>query len=419
MCLKNFLQEIQKWFDTVPNKDSRAKVGTGHLIALLVFFFKRDRDKKSIDNLRRLAEVQFNTHFSRGGFWERLATKKLRDTIEVLACSMIQALSRQLSISKELLGLLGVSAILLIDSTSSSLPKSAKRMFPAPRNNVAPAAVKLHMCFDLFRGAVDWFNITEATSHDRNSFPDLKSLKGKLIIFDLGYWDYSLLAQIMEVRAFFLTRVKTSASIKIIEVVSGLPKNFQGWSLFDRRFPDNHKKIIEVIGEFAQNSKPLFQARIIGFWNSKNKRYHWYVTNLSAPAQIIYPLYRLRWQIELIFKSLKTTFRLADFTTANPNIIFTFLFAALIATAIAHPLAFILAAEFKIEKTKTPSVQRAAALISNCADKFLAFLTNHSNASLQHLINVILVQKHELFDPNYKKRKSTLATLILEAEGWN
>ena len=416
MCLENFLSEIHRWFDVIPNKDPRAKVGTGSLIALLVFFFRRDRDKRSLDALRRLAEVQFNTHFSRGGFWERLATKKLRDTIETLACSMVQTISFKLAISRDLLRLLGVSAILLIDSTSSSLPEAAKNLFPAPRNNVAPAAIKLHLCFDLFKGAVAWFNITEATSHDRNSFPDLLSLTGKLIIFDLGYWDYLLLAQIIEVGAFFLTRVKSSASIKIVEVVSGLPKNFEGWHLFDRRLPGNPQKIIELVGEFSQNYKPLFQARVIGFWNPVAKRYHWYVTNLSAPAPIIYPLYRLRWQIELIFKSMKTTFRLADFSTANPNIIFTFLFAALITTAIAHPLALILAAEFKAEKAMTPSFQRAAILISNCADKFLAFLITNSNAHLRTLIEAISIQKHELFDPNFRKRNSTLATLILAVE---
>jgi len=416
MCLENFLLSVRQWFDLVPDNDSRAKVPAGSLVALLVFFFSRDRDKKSLETLRRLAEVQFGTTFSRGGFWERLATNKLKNTIETLACAMIQSVSGKLAISNQLLNLLGVSAILLLDSTSSSLPAAAKSIFPAPRKNVAPAAVKLHMCFDLFKGAVAWFNITEATSHDRNSFPDLLSLKGKLIIFDLWYWDYALLAQLIEVGAFFLTRVKSSASIKIVEVVSGFPKNFEGWYLFDRRLPGKPQKIVEVIGEFSQNYKPLFKTRVIGFWNPVTKCYHWYVTNLMAPAQLIYPLYRLRWQIELIFKSLKTTFRLADFSTANPNIIHTFLFAALIATTIAHPIAMILAAEFKAEKAMTPSFQRAAILLANCARQFVDFVTKKTKSSLRLLLDAITVQKRELFDPNFRKRNSTMASIFQLAE---
>jgi hypothetical protein len=73
----------------------------------------------------------------------------------------------------------------------------------------------------------------------RNSFPDVQSLKGKLIIFDLGYWDYGLLAQITSVGGFFLSRVRSSACIDVVKVVEGLPKRFEGWGdLFDRRFPD-------------------------------------------------------------------------------------------------------------------------------------------------------------------------------------
>lgn len=146
----------------------------------------------------------------------------------------------------------------------------------------------------------------------------------------------------------------------MIKVIEGLPKHFEGWGdLFDRKFPDRNSKIIEIIGTFSQNYKPIFEARVIGFWNPIGNQYHWYVTNLSAPAKLIYPLYGLRWQIELIFKSLKAKFRLADFSTANTNIIHVLLFAALIATIVAHPIAFILAEEHKASQHATPSFQRA------------------------------------------------------------
>lgn len=417
MRLKNILRDLQTRFAAVPNNDPRAKVGTGSLIAVLVFFFRRDRHSRTLESLRKLVQEQFKISLSRGGFWERLAARKLRDTLETLTCSLVQAISHRLSISEGLLKTLGVSSILLLDSSSSTLPKAAKKVFPAPRNNVAPASVKLHLCFDIIKGAVDWFNITEATSHDRNSFPEVKSLKGKLIIFDLGYWDYCLLAQIIAVGGFFLSRIKSSACIKVIKVIDGLPRHFQGWNdLFDRKFPDSHSKIIEIIGGFSQNCKPVFEARVIGFWNPINKQYHWYVTNLAAPAKLIYPLYRLRWQIELIFKSLKATFRLADFSTANTNIIHAILFAALIATIIAHPIAYILAEEYKDSINATPSFQRAAMVISSCAKLFTDFLLSKKESDLMLLIRALSRQTSELFDPNFRKRKSSLMQVIRLAE---
>src|SRR5271154_6215978 len=98
MRLKNILKDLQARFAAVPNSDPRAKVGTGSLIAVLVFFFRRDRHGRTLESLRKLVQEQFKINLSRGGFWERLAARKLRDTLETLACSMIQTISHRLSI---------------------------------------------------------------------------------------------------------------------------------------------------------------------------------------------------------------------------------------------------------------------------------------------------------------------------------
>lgn len=412
MHLEKYLLNIQLRFSDFFSKDTRSKISTGQIVSVLIFFFSRDRDKKSLETLRRLIQKHFNSKLSRGGFWERLATIKLRETLETMVCSLIGSIVGPIVIGSELLKTLGVSAILILDSTSSSLPNGAKNAFPAPRKNVVPAAVKLHLCFDILKGAVDWFNITEATSHDRNSFPDIRSLRNKLIIFDLGYWDYGLLEAIKAAGGFFLTRIKSSASIKIVKVVDGLPKYFEGWCLFDRKLPNRKPSLIEVVGRISITAKLSFEARVIGFLNPTTREYHWYITNLLVPAKMIYPLYRLRWQIELIFKSMKTTFRFADFSTANTNIITTLVLAALMSAMLSYPVALALALESKQTKETNPSFQRAAIVISICANQFVEFLSGSGGEkSLQRLTQSLRTQAHELFDPNHKRRKSSLTTL--------
>lgn len=412
MRIKEILKQFKGRFEEIPNDDPRSTVGARDLISVLVFCFTRDRGNfRTLECIRKYAESVLGTNLSRGGFWERLATKRLRKYLETLASSMVQKIAGRLAVSADILKVLNVKAILLLDSSSSSLPKDAKDDFPAPRNNVAPAAIKLHLCFDLFLGAVNWFQLTPATTHDRKGFPPLTSLVGKLIIFDLGYWDYLLLAQIKHIGGFFLSRIKTNASIKIVTVISGLPKGFEGWHLFDRRLPKRKSKIVEVIGSFSANGKSLFTARVIGFWNPLAHQYHWYVTNLDTPAELIYPLYRLRWQLELIFKAFKSSLRLADLPSANSNIIYTLVYSALIASMIAHPLAYVLALECKIEKKFAPSFQRAVSVLVQVAHEFTNFLLGRSG-SLGILIDKLKLLKMELFDPNRKKRKTTLMNVF-------
>lgn len=84
---------------------------------------------------------------------------------------------------------------------------------------------------------------------------------------------------------------------------------------------------------------------------------------------------------------------------------------------IAHPLAYILALECKSEKILAPSFQRSASILVQVAHEFTSFLLSRSGA-LDYLIDKLKLFKLELFDPNRKKRKSTLMNLFELAENY-
>lgn len=201
----------------------------------------------------------------------------------------------ELDIGIEMLQSLGVTRLLIHDSSSFTLPDAASVEFPAPRNNVIPAAMKIHLLFDLLWGTHQWFDITPAITHDRKGFPPLELLKGALIIFDLGYWDFQLLKDMISLGVLFLSRVKSNARIKIVNVVSGASRTCIGFDLHSGRLDGFRGEIVELIGEFiVPKIREVFQTRIIGFWCSDNHAYHWYATNLTVSSVVIYPLYRLR-----------------------------------------------------------------------------------------------------------------------------
>lgn len=408
MTLDTILNRFKQSFDIIPKNDTRAKIGPQNFILCLIFCFTQDRGKRTLESIRKAVIAATGEKLSRSSFWERIATKRLFSFLLLLVQeSMIQTAEIIVPNSKmrELLSTLNIKGILVLDSSSISLPFMAGAVFPGPRNNVAPAVIKLHNCFDLFGGAMKWFDLSSGTSNDHNHFPDLNLVIGYLVIFDLGYFDLALFQAIQNVGGFFLSRIKSNTVIQIEKVVSGLPKKFRGKYLFASRIPKG-KHIIELNGLFKEGQ---FQFRVIGFWNPVEKTYHWYTTNLLVSAKLIYPLYRIRWAVELLFKTSKSSLRLGDITSADANIVQSLVLVSLVVTTLAHPLALILANLDKNNNAnfRLPSLQRAGAVVVQLATELRTFFITKTKKNLKILKDKLKLFIGDLFDPN-KNRESTI-----------
>ena len=98
-----------------------------------------------------------------------------------------------LLVGEKILRQLGVHGVYVVDSTTITLPDWAALHFPGTGSD---AAVKWHTVLNVFSGCFQWNWITEGTKNDRKCFPEIKDLAGKLIIFDLGYFDFTLMQHI-------------------------------------------------------------------------------------------------------------------------------------------------------------------------------------------------------------------------------
>jgi hypothetical protein len=170
--------------------------------------------------LRRTLIGSLGESVARSSFWQRLGSKRLTGILSQVIKQLVNSLSSEIAINRDILAKIGVTDVFIHDSSSVTLPPSAKKDFPAPRSNVIKASIKWHLCLNLFTGMASWFILTDGTTHDRLGFPPLKMLKGALIIFDLGYWDYNLLSQLTVQGTYFLSRVKEKARIEITGVTT-------------------------------------------------------------------------------------------------------------------------------------------------------------------------------------------------------
>jgi len=419
MDLMTLVGTIRQCVQDIPAKDGRAEIGPRPFLVTLIFSFCRDTGQRTLTSLRRSMAATTRTLLARSTFWERLATQRLLTQLTTVTIHLMKTLTAQCAVTPKLLASLGVTGVLLLDSSSTTLPDDAASTFPAPRKNVAPAAIKWHLLIDVLKGAMEWFELTPAVQHDRKSVPPFDQLKGKLLLFDLGYWDTALLAAIADI-GYFLCRVKATATIRVLQVIEGFPKHaFREQPFLDQRGPTKRRSnIVEVLGELYCHGKPVVQARVIGFWNPVDHLYHWYLTNLQVPVRLIYPLYRLRWQIELVFKAAKSSLRLADMPSANDRIIRSLMLVAIIGHLIAHPLSRYLAQELIADKQLAVSYQRAAMILVHLSETFRDYLLRPTRRVFQVLCEKLALLVPELYDPNYRHRDTSLQRVykLVESE---
>ncbi len=125
-----------------------------------------------------------------------------------------------------------------------------------------------------------------------------------IYVFDKGYNDYKAFRHFTTQNTGFVTRIKDNARYEIVET-NELPDNLHSGVLLD--------EIIEVdIKDGKEISK--LKLRKVKFYDRENKREFEFITNLfELRADLIAAFYKVRWQIELVFKQLKQNFPLKYF----------------------------------------------------------------------------------------------------------
>ena len=408
MTMKQSLQSI------LPSQDQRTEISPYDFVVNLMFCFRRDTKLASLEGLRRTMKERLRKNISRSAFWERLSRKRLNTFLTRAVSILMTQLCQKAGYGTGLLKQLGVSGMQLVDSSSFTLWDGLSERFPG---TLMSAGIKWHACFNLLSGTLSWFEFSSSASHDRHHFPKIQSLQGQLTIFDLGYWDYSLLLAIERIGGFFLSRVKSNAVLPIAEVISGLSPGSIGKELLSLPFRKKRQDVIEVRIEKPHQGQKL-SCRAIGFWNQTEHLYHFYLTNLRVPAAIIYPLYRLRGQIELIFKSNKSSLNADPMTSNNPNIIENLLLASLAGHLASSSISSIGQAQLKREQKFAISFQRVAKIAVLLAEDFVGFFLEHTSRAFENLLWKIRLFADEIFDPNYKHRETSLMRLqrVLDEE---
>jgi len=220
--------------------------------------------------------------------------------------------------------------VLIADGTIVNLYEDATDVYTATGED--QAGLKLHLTESLSTGLPTRFQTTDAKTQERSQLPTGEWVAGALILLDLGFYDFWLFDRIDKNDGWFVSRVKDDANFEIVEELRtwrGNSISLEGESL-QGVLDDLQRQEIDVRITLSFERKRGSGAsatrtfRLVGLRNEETGEYHLYLTNLgrddySAPD--IAQLYRARWEVELLFKELKSQFGLDEIKTTDGYII--------------------------------------------------------------------------------------------------
>lgn len=221
------------------------------------------------------------------------------------------------------------TAIRIMDSTQFKLPRQMAEEFPGYDGDGTEACAQLQFEYDLLSGQINHLSFDSARASDvRYAHEVNKSLQpGELILRDLGYYTLQMYKEVEEQQAFFVSRLKSQVTIfeknnevfKELthkQVISRLKKTKANYIDLEVYIGKESKKPVRLIANLLDSE--AINHRVKRKRTKKRKlnqddqiwtQFNLFVTNVSrqvATAEEIYHLYKLRWQIELIFKGWKS-----------------------------------------------------------------------------------------------------------------
>ncbi len=334
--MTNFSNKFKSLFDKI-GKLARDKMFVQrvsklkpNLLLKTIIQSQLEYQRPSLKNYCQIFQEISKKTISFNGFDKRINTR----TIEFMRAFLHELLAfASCKIKSIPLVLKSFNEVYLLDSTQIELINDLKDKYKGSGGSASDSAMKIQCLFNVLRGKYEHFTITDGASPDQK-FGDkiVKSLRpNSLILFDLGYTTFSFITKLIEKGVYFVSRFP-HYNYRVFNIAS--PD--QEIDLLNV-LKENKNKIVEMTALLGKQRIP---GRIIAFPLKKsviekrqkeaiarskkkgrkpNQRYldflRWSIYFTNAPKEVIetkeiYPIYRLRWRIELIFKVWKSKLEL-------------------------------------------------------------------------------------------------------------
>lgn len=230
----------------------------------------------------------------------------------------------------------------LHDGSSWAINDLLSELYPGRFTKVSPAAIELHATYSLKTMSYQKLVMAPDTQSEHDFIPEGEA--DVLYLLDRGYVNLPKLERMTEVGGYYIVRSRTNCNPLITAVNRG--SSYQNRSRVGKKF--NHRllkkgKDYDFQVQIKAGDGQVYALRFVVLWNPQTKKHTGFLTNLPlerVSSQEIGQLYRLRWQIELSFKELKSYSSLKRFQTANEYAIEAFVMLSILAMQLRRYLVF-------------------------------------------------------------------------------
>lgn len=250
--------------------------------------------------------------------------------------------------------------LLIVDSSSWDISSQLSTVLPGSGGNASNANCKVQAFYEYKKGDLSFFEITSGINPD-NKYT--RQIPGKiqpkdLLLIDLGYFSFNTFHRIIQKGAFFLSRFRirtklwdpeTSNPIDLKKMLSKVTDN--AYQMEVQMGTDQEAKIccrlicfrvaediankrrMKLIKEAKKKGRtPSPQNLILANWTLM-------ITNIPEewiPSKMLWPIYSIRWQIELLFKQIKSILQVHRSNTANEYRLKCEIYGKLIVAVLIH-----------------------------------------------------------------------------------
>jgi IS4 transposase len=306
------------------------------------------RLQRTLASLKRQYEKEANTTLSDSSWYYRFTPELVEflhqcviHGIEELAKEPGRNLSKKLEHFKD---------VLIQDSTIVRLHSSLAEQFPAARTRTVAAGVKVSVLVSAIANGPKTVALYAEKTAEIKTLKIGPWIKDRILLVDLGFYKTQLFARVAENGGYFVSRIRKNMDPVIVSIEEGVPKTkreaFIGKTV-NECVEQLSGKDVDAIVKIAfkrraykgKQKNDEMKVRLVAVYNVEEEKYHIYITNIQKDilnAKDIAKLYGARWDIELLFKELKSKYALDVLETKSVQVIEALIWTAILTLIVSR-----------------------------------------------------------------------------------